>query len=121
MSSRPGRPPAGPRNGPPQLSAGPVSVAGVTLDLASRRAIMPGGDHVVLTPLQAAVLGHLMRRAGRTCTREELMCQALGYSVAVGSRTVDVHIATLRGKLGGALAIRSVRGVGYVLEPAADQ
>jgi DNA-binding response OmpR family regulator len=77
----------------------------------------PGGREVALTPLQAALLAHLMNRPGRVCTRDELMCQALGYSVPVGTRTVDVHVATLRGKLGGALTIRSVRGVGYTLEP----
>ncbi len=99
--------------------AGPpiVSVAGVTLDVDHRLMATPGGREVVLTPLQAALLAHLMDRPGRVCTREELMCQALGYSVPVGSRTVDVHVATLRGKLEGALTIRSVRGVGYALDP----
>ncbi len=98
--------------------AGPpiVSVAGVTLDVDHRRVATPGGREVALTPLQAALLAHLMCRPGRVCTRAELMCQALGYPVPVGSRTVDVHVATLRGKLDGALTIRSVRGVGYALD-----
>ncbi|WP_052763216.1 winged helix-turn-helix domain-containing protein [Jiangella alkaliphila] len=100
------------RAGPPV-----VSVAGVTLDVDHRLMATPGGREVVLTPLQAALLAHLMDRPGRVCTREELMCQALGYPVPVGSRTVDVHVATLRGKLEGALTIRSVRGVGYALDP----
>ena len=113
--SRPGRTTSHrARAGPPV-----VAVAGVTLDVDHRRVATPGGE-VALTPLQAALLAHLMSRPGRVCTREELMCQALGYSVPVGTRTVDVHVATLRGKLGGALAIRSVRGVGYILEPFAD-
>lgn len=94
-----------------------MSVAGVTLDVARREVSLPPDDQqVVLTPLQAALLAHLMSRPGRECSREELMCDALGYPVAVGSRTVDVHIATLRNKLKGALSIKSVRGVGYTLQ-----
>lgn len=105
-----------------RAQAGPpvVSVGGVTLDVDHRMVATPGGHEVALTPLQAALLAHLMYRPGRVCTREELMCQALGYPVPVGTRTVDVHVATLRGKLGGALTIRSVRGVGYALEPFAE-
>ncbi|WP_205740587.1 winged helix-turn-helix domain-containing protein, partial [Haloactinopolyspora alba] len=105
---------APPRSGPPS-----VSVGGVTLDVPNRRVTMPSGAQAGLTPLQAAVLAHLMSRSGRVCSRAELMCQAMGYPVPVGSRTVDVHVATLRTKLGGALRIRSVRGVGYTLEPSA--
>nr|WP_281352208.1 winged helix-turn-helix domain-containing protein [Phytoactinopolyspora alkaliphila] len=71
---------------------------------------------VPLTPLQTAVLAHLMSRAGEVCSRQDLMRDALGYPNAVGSRTIDVHVATLRSKLDGALRIRAVRGVGYALE-----
>lgn len=105
-----------------RAQAGPpvVSVGGVTLDVGHRLVATPGGREVALTPLQAALLAHLMDRPGRVCTREELMCQALGYPVPVGTRTVDVHVATLRGKLDGALTIRSVRGVGYALDPVPE-
>lgn len=117
MTPRPGRTPAGrPTNRPPL-----VSVGGVTLDTTNRRVSTPAGGESSLTPLQAALLAHLMSRCGRVCSREELMCQALGYPAPVGTRTVDVHVATLRNKLGGALAIRSVRGVGYTLETRADR
>ncbi|WP_203433868.1 winged helix-turn-helix domain-containing protein [Jiangella asiatica] len=91
----------------------------MTLDPTNRRAVTPAGVEVAFTPLEAAVLAYLMNRPGRVCSRDELMCEALGYSVPVGSRTVDVHIAALRSKLGDAVRIRSVRGVGYRLEPAA--
>ncbi|AYY12872.1 winged helix family transcriptional regulator [Actinobacteria bacterium YIM 96077] len=95
-----------------------VSVAGVTLDVARRTAVLPAaGRSISLTPVQAAVLGYLMHRPGRICTRTELMCEALGYPNPIGSRTVDVHIASLRTKLGGALEIHAVRGVGYALDP----
>ncbi|HEY9412672.1 MAG TPA: winged helix-turn-helix domain-containing protein [Jiangellaceae bacterium] len=102
-----------PDRGHPQLS-----VAGVTLDVARRSVTLASaGDEIVLTPLQSAVLAHLMTHPGEVCSREELMCDALGYPFAVGSRTVDVHVATLRSKLRGAVEIRTVRGVGYALVP----
>lgn len=99
----------------PQSGHLQVSVGRVTLDLATRHVSLPGPRDVALTPLQAALLRHLMARPGQECSREELMCDALGYGAAVGSRTVDVHIATLRNKLRGAVSIRTVRGVGYAL------
>lgn len=104
------------RTGPSQISVG-----GVTLDPRQRCVSgSPLTSPVMLTPLQAQVLAYLMRRPGKVCTRGDLMRGALGYSNPVGSRTVDVHVATLRSKLGGALRIRAVRGVGYLLEgPAA--
>ncbi|WP_129663204.1 winged helix-turn-helix domain-containing protein [Phytoactinopolyspora endophytica] len=110
-------------DGPGAVSAGwpsgrpsSISLGEVTLDL-SRRCLagLPTGRDVSLTPLQAAVLAYLMSRPGEVCTRQDLMCDALGYSNPVGSRTVDVHIATLRSKLRGTFEIRAVRGVGYIL------
>jgi DNA-binding response OmpR family regulator len=45
------------------------------------------------------------------------MNEVWGYPAAMGTRTVDVHVAELRAKLGEALRIRTVRGVGYGVEP----
>ncbi|NEE02257.1 winged helix-turn-helix domain-containing protein [Phytoactinopolyspora halotolerans] len=93
-----------------------ISLGGVTLDM-SRRCLagLPAGDDISLTPLQTAVLAYLMSRPGEVCTRQDLMCDALGYPNPVGSRTIDVHVATLRSKLRGTFEIRAVRGVGYAL------
>ncbi len=97
----------------------PVTVGGVTLDVARRRALTAGRE-VRLTELQSALLAHLMRQPGRVCSRQELMSEVWGYSDAMGTRTVDVHVAELRAKLGEALHIRTVRGVGYGVDaPAA--
>jgi DNA-binding response OmpR family regulator len=114
MAIGPGTRPADrPDEGHPQ-----VSFAGVTLDVATRNLTLPHQDHdVALTPLQAAILRHLMTHSGQECSRDDLMRYALGYAEPIGSRTVDVHVATLRHKLRGALHIRSIRGVGYALEP----
>jgi two-component system response regulator MtrA len=93
----------------------PVTVGGLTLDVARRRALA-GSREVRLTEIESALLAHLMGRSGQVCSREELMAEVWGYSDAAGSRTVDVHVAELRAKLGESLRIRTVRGVGYGVE-----
>ncbi|NDL55461.1 winged helix-turn-helix domain-containing protein [Phytoactinopolyspora mesophila] len=113
MVGGPGAVPAGqPFGGPSSISVGEV-----TLDTSKRCVARdPAGGDVRLTPLQTSLLAYLMSHPGEVCTRQDLMREALGYPNPVGSRTVDVHVATLRSKLGGALRIRAVRGVGYALE-----
>jgi two-component system, OmpR family, response regulator MtrA len=58
----------------------------------------------------------LMEHPGHVFTRDQLLERVWGYSAAVGTRTVDVHIAQLRAKLGEASPLRTVRGVGYSAE-----
>ena len=53
---------------------------------------------------------------GGSSRREQLLSEVWGYAAVVGTRTVDVHVAQLRGKLGAASPIRTVRGVGYAAE-----
>ncbi len=101
--------------GRPEKELPPVTVGGVTLDVAGRRAVAAGRE-VRLTEIESALLAHLMGHPGHVCTREELMSEVWGYAEAMGSRTVDVHVAELRAKLGPALRIRTVRGVGYGVE-----
>jgi len=102
-----------------QLTLGPLS-----LDLAARRArveaqagppALAGGD-VELTTTEFDLLAQLMRRPDRVFTREELLADVWGYPAGTATRTVDVHIAQLRAKLGDALTVRSVRGVGYAVQ-----
>lgn len=62
------------------------------------------------------LLAHLMRRPGRVFERDELLAEVWGYPAAVGTRTVDVHVAQLRAKLGAHSPIRTVRGVGYAVQ-----
>ncbi|MBN9618195.1 MAG: winged helix-turn-helix transcriptional regulator, partial [Actinobacteria bacterium] len=64
------------------------------------------------------LLAYLMRRPGRVFTREQLLSEVWGYAAAASTRTVDVHVAQLRAKLGEASPIRTVRGVGYAAEEA---
>jgi DNA-binding response OmpR family regulator len=96
--------------------AGRMSVGGVVLDLETRRA-SAGGLPVELTTTEFDLLAHLMRRPGRVFPREELLTDVWGYPAGTPTRTVDVHVAQLRGKIGGAARVRTVRGVGYAVEP----
>jgi DNA-binding response OmpR family regulator len=98
-------------------TAEPVLRIGVlTVDPAGRR-VRSVDSPVELTPTEFDLLLHLMRRPGRVFSREQLISEVWGYSAAGGVRTVDVHVAQLRAKLGDASPIRTVRGVGYSAEP----
>ena len=92
-----------------------LRVGSVTLDPAARR-VWVAADEVVLTTTEFELLWRLMRRPGRVYSRDELLSVVWGYAAAAGTRTVDVHIAQLRAKLGPASPIRTVRGVGYSVE-----
>ena len=99
--------------------AEPRTVGAVTLDRAQRRVQVGSGD-VTLTATEFDLLAFLMRRPGRVFSREQLLSEVWGYSAAAGTRTVDVHVAQLRSKLGAASPIRTVRGVGYAAEDRAQ-
>jgi DNA-binding response OmpR family regulator len=83
-------------------------------------AAVVAGRRVPLTAREFELLLVLARAAGRTLTRRQLL-DAVWPSSHAGEagRTVDVHVARLRGKLGVAAGqLVTVRGVGYRLEPA---
>ncbi len=72
---------------------------------------------VSLTRTEFGILQLLMRRPGRVFTRSQIVSEVQGANVAVTDRSVDVHIVSLRRKLGSAgQLIETVRGVGYRLE-----
>lgn len=92
------------------LSVGPIEV-----DLSTHTATSDG-EAMTLTLTEFRILVALMRSKGRVLTREDLMYTAIGPSVMVTARTIDVHMAAIRKKLGRAgVMIRTVRGVGYML------
>lgn len=93
----------------------PLELGAVTVDLVTRR-VTADGDPVVLTATEFDLLAHLMRHPGRVYSREQLLSEVWGYAAMVGTRTVDVHVAQVRGKLGDLSPIRTVRGVGYSAE-----
>jgi len=97
----------------------PLSVGDVVVDLVTRR-VTVAGEPVSLTATEFDLLGYLMRHPGRVYSREQLLSEVWGYAAVVGTRTVDVHVAQVRGKLGDHSPIRTVRGVGYSAEVTAD-
>ncbi len=66
-----------------------------------------------LTPTEFRLLECMLRQPGRAFTRHQLMDAAIGEGAIVLERTIDVHIKTLRKKLGASDLIETVRGVGY--------
>ncbi len=96
----------------PESASAVLRVGQVSLDRSTHR-VGVGDEDVQLTATEFDLLAHLMARPGRVFTREELLSEVWGYSSAGGTRTVDVHIAQVRSKLGDASPIRTVRGVGY--------
>jgi DNA-binding response OmpR family regulator len=84
----------------------------VALD-PERRRVHVDDTEVALTTTEFDLLAFLLRRPGRVWEREQLLSEVWGYAAAAGTRTVDVHVAQLRAKLGDASPIRTVRGVGY--------
>ena len=87
----------------------------LTLDLL-RRSVDVGGRAVPLSEREFGVLRHLMTRAGRPCTREELLADVWDMDFDPQTNVVDVYVHRLRDKLGTGI-IQTVRNLGYVLEP----
>ena len=84
----------------------------VRLDQGTRRVQVAGAD-IDLTATEFDLLAALLRRPGQVFTREQLLSTVWGTADYAGSRTVDVHVAQLRAKLGTEAPIRTHRGVGY--------
>jgi len=93
----------------PLLQAGPV-----TLDPAAREVTL-AGRRIEFTAREYTLLEALMRRAGHIVSRSELEHLLYGYDGEVSSNAVEVHLSSLRRKLGHEL-IETVRGLGYRLE-----
>ena len=80
----------------------------------TRHTVTVNGREVVLTQKEFEVLCLLLKNRGQVLSRERLIEDVWGYTFTGESRTVDVHVRTLRQKLGEAGAyIETVRGYGY--------
>ena len=71
------------------------------------------GEPVELRPKEFDLLAYLIQNRGAVFSRDALLERVWGYDYAGGTRTVDVHVAQLRRKLGRPDLIRTVRGAGY--------
>ncbi|WP_328338087.1 winged helix-turn-helix domain-containing protein [Streptomyces violaceus] len=110
----PDRPePAGPETGPE-----PGGEQLIRVDTVQRTARVAGRP-LDLTYLEFELLAHLVAHPGRVHTRDQLVGTVWGYGHVGDGRTVDVHVARLRRKLGAEHrdTIRTVRRVGYKYVP----
>ncbi len=92
-----------------------LEIDGLSLD-NEKRIVSYNGTEVTLTYKEFELLACLMRNRGIVLTREKLMEQVWGFDFEGETRTVDVHVKTLRQKLelaGCSGLIRTVRSVGY--------
>ncbi len=96
-----------------------VEAEGVRIDRV-RHQVTCGGKPVELTPTEFRLLECLVRQPGRAFTRHQLMDAAIGEGSIVLERTIDVHIKTIRRKLGSPDLIETVRGVGYRFRDSAS-
>ncbi|WP_405936460.1 winged helix-turn-helix domain-containing protein [Streptomyces sp. NBC_00726] len=126
LPSLPGRPPMVgylvlvPADQQPAFAAaaGPGAAGPVTID-SVRRSASVDGRPLDLTYLEFELLAHLVAHPHRVHTRDQLVTTVWGYGHVGDGRTVDVHIARLRRKLGAEHrhSIQTVRRVGYKYTP----
>ena len=97
-----------------------MRVGAIQLD-NNRRTVLSGGKTVELTYKEYELLRYFMINAGMVLSREAIMRQVWGTEFEGETRTVDMHVKTLRQKLGAAGGqIGTVRNVGYVLRSAPE-
>ena len=107
------------RRGAVRGTAQTLQIGGLTLN-PQQHAVLSGGESVTLTLKEYELLKLLMENPGIVFTREQLMARIWGDDFLGESRTVDVHIGTLRTKLGSCgSCIETVRGVCYKMEKPA--
>lgn len=94
---------------------GQYSVGNLSMDL-KKHVVFVDGKQVTLTLKEFELLGRLVQNHNIVLTRDRLLEEVWGYDFDGETRTVDVHVRTLRQKLGSAGdMIQTVRGVGYRL------
>jgi DNA-binding response OmpR family regulator len=99
----------------PSLKAGPLSID------TSKHEASVDGEAVKLTLTEFKLLCALVGARGRVLTRDQLMDKAMGTDVFVTDRAIDVHITSIRKKLGKAnWLVHTVRGVGYRLRESPE-
>jgi DNA-binding response OmpR family regulator len=92
-----------------------VQAGTVTVD-CGRREVLIADSPVEFTTKEFDLLRFLAERPGLALSRQQILDGVWGYDWFGDERTVDVHIAQVRKKLGDAVSIKTVRGVGYRLE-----
>jgi two-component system response regulator RegX3 len=95
-----------------------TKTGGLEVDRRTRRVTVDGAD-VILTPKEFDVLTVLAEDPGAVVPRQQLLERVWGHAWYGPTKTLDVHVAAIRKKLGRASWIEAVRGVGFRLNPPA--
>jgi DNA-binding response OmpR family regulator len=96
----------------------PLSLRVGDLEVDSRsHSVTVGGRHVALTPIEFKLLVVLASEPGAVLERQSILEQVWGHPWYGPTKTLDVHIASLRRKLGDPGWVQAVRGVGFRLTP----
>ncbi len=105
------------KNHPEPILEQTLSVGDVQLHL-STMSLLQNGEEIRVTAAEFYLLRELLLAAGKVISREELAQKVLGRQLAMFDRSIDVHIASLRKKLGhefeGNERIKTIRGAGYM-------
>ena len=101
----------------PAPAAGPLRVGPLEVDLRARRARLHGAE-LPLTAKEFDLLAELAAEPGAVVTRQQLLRRIWDTDWYGQTKTIDVHVGSLRRKLGDPGWIETVRGVGFRLRPA---
>lgn len=90
-----------------------IAIGKITLD-TGRHSVMVEGSEAKLTPKEFEMLRYLMENEGLVISRDKMLEEIWGYDFGGETRTVDVHVRSLRQKLGAhGDEVETVRGIGY--------
>ncbi|MEX1008186.1 MAG: response regulator transcription factor [Acidimicrobiia bacterium] len=96
-----------------------TELAGLAIDRRTRRVIVEGSE-VALTPKEFDLLAFLAEDPGAVCSRQQVLEEVWDPHWYGPTKTLDVHVASLRKKLGDSRWIETVRGVGFRLRTPSD-
>jgi len=98
---------------------GATEIGELVVDRRTRRVSVDGGE-VALTPKEFDLLAFLAEDAGAVCTRQQVLEEVWDPHWYGPTKTLDVHVASLRKKLGDPRWIETVRGVGFRLRAPSE-
>jgi DNA-binding response OmpR family regulator len=103
----------------PRVDAPATAVGGLAIDRRTRRVVLTGNE-LALTPKEFDLLAYLADDPGAVCSRQQLLESVWDPHWYGPTKTLDVHVASLRKKLGDPAWIETVRGVGFRLAVPSD-